>query len=79
VALQKLWWLPLTTDHGQRTTDKTGIVPFGVTREQGAFCQVAEKPLALSAAAARSQGQLVESKVPGFHCLLLIDPPRRVD
>ena len=33
--------------------------------EQGAFLQIAEKPLALSAAAAPSQGQLVESKVSG--------------
>jgi hypothetical protein len=47
------------------TTGKKGIVTFGVAREQGAFLQFAEKPLALSAAAAPSQGQLVESKVSG--------------
>jgi hypothetical protein len=40
VALQKLLWLPWTTDYGPRTTDKTGIVPFVVTREQGAFLRV---------------------------------------
>jgi hypothetical protein len=48
------------------TTGKKGIVTFRVTREQGAFLQIAEKPLALSAAAAPSQGQLVESKVSGW-------------
>jgi hypothetical protein len=48
-----------------RKTGHKGIVTFGVTREQGAFLQVAQKPLALSAAAPGSRKQLVESKVPG--------------
>jgi len=42
------------------TNGKKGIVTFGVTREQGAFLQFAEKPLALSAAAPGSREQLVE-------------------